>query len=100
MCTYGRDETLLPAQRRFSLSQEKHLRAERATSDADYPGERGELLPGGGKFNAVGEGGGLSSSNSELLYSSCSIFTTSFSAHCAFGRKIIGLYLSFSFMKM
>lgn len=54
MSTYGRDETLLPAQRRFSLSQEKHLRAERATSDADYPGERGELLPGGGKFNAVG----------------------------------------------
>lgn len=57
MSTYGRDETLLPAQRRFSLSQEKHLRAERATSDADYPGERGELLPGGeGSLMLWGEG--------------------------------------------
>lgn len=57
MFKYDRNETLLPEQRRFSkeillteLTQEKHLRAERATSDAVYPGERGELLAGEGSL--------------------------------------------------
>lgn len=59
MFKYDRNETLLPEQRRFSkeillteLTQEKHLRAERATSDAVYPGER-RVVGGGGKFNVV-----------------------------------------------